>query len=315
MAVYDDSDSTTTVNSSYIPGDCRRSEENQNLANREHEKMYKKCKDGFCYCFTSDSDGVRRVVERKKSRRKSGQHNFSPQKQIIAEKNKCIKAISTLEEDLSSDAPMIRIIQQIHSNCVISEVRVNKAHLMGGSAISSKSNRRSCPAAVLKEISETSDVEVETGSEQLTPKKHSERAGKLLEKRLSYSAGQKEKPKKAYHTDVFSTLPKGAPPPKPPRSARSLYSNSKSSDNDDSSQTSSLRKAEKLLNSFLKANGYQVPKYSKNGRQSMPAKSDRDLATSGFESEKVFTNPSCPNLSDFDEVKDYQKSWTTKGKD
>lgn len=294
-----DSDSTTTVNSSYIPGrECRRSEEDQNLANRQHERMYKQCKDGFCYCFTSDSDCVKGVnLERRKSRRKSSYHS-SPQKLTIAEKNqrnKCIKAISTLEEDLSSDAPMIRIIQQIHNNCVISEVRVSKSHLP-------KSNRKSCPAAVINDISETcSEIE------KVTPKKRNERAGKLLEKRLSYSAGQKEKPKRVYQTDVFSTLPKGAPPPKPPRSARSLHSSSKSSDNDDSSQTSSFKNAEKLLNNFLKANGYKVPKYPPK-RQSMPA-------SNRFESDKVFTNPSCPNLSDIDEAKDYEKSWTTKGKE
>lgn len=279
--------------------------------------MYKQCKNGFCYCFTSDSDGVRKVnLDRKKNRRKV-HHNHSPQKMTVAEKNernKCIKAISTLEEDLDSDAPMIHIIQQIHNDCVISEVRVSKSHLRGSNPL--PKIRKSCPAAVIEEVSEvTEEEETETCSEPQTPKRHSERAGKLLEKRLSYSAGQKEQPKRAYQTDVFSTLPKGTPPPKPPRSARSLNSNSKSSDNDDSSQTSSLRNAEKLLDKFLKANGYEVPKYpSKSGRKSLPANSDRVLTSSGLKSGKVFPTPSCPNLSEIDEVKNYDKGWTTKGK-
>lgn len=298
------------MNSSYIPGEGEcRSEVDQNVKNREHEKMYKKCKNGFCYCFTSDSDGVRKVnLDRKKSRRKS---HHSPQMTVAEknERNKSIKAISTLEEDLNSDAPMIRIIQQIHNDCVISEVRVSKSHLRG--SLTTPKIRKSCPAAVIEEISEVTEEEVEAQ----TPKRHSGRAGQLLEKRLSYSAGQKEKPKRAYQTDVFSTLPKGTPPPKPPRSARSLNSNSKSSDNDDSSQTSSLRNAERLLDKFLKANGYEVPKYpSKSGRKSLPANSDRDrvLTSNGLKNCKVYPTPSCPNLSDIDEVKDYDKGWTTK---
>lgn len=300
-----------------MPGECRQSEVDQNLQNREHEKMYKQCKDGFCYCFTSDSEGVRKVnLERKKSRRKVHHHN-SPQKLTLAAKNdrnKCIKAISTLEEDLNSDAPMIHIIQQIHNNCVISEVRVNKSHFRGSDSIP-RSNRKSCPAAVnvIEEVSETIEEEVAVSSEPQTPKRHSERAGKLLEKRLSYSAGQKEKPKKSYQTDIFSTLPKGTPPPKPPRSARSLLSNSRSSDTlDDSSQTSSLRNAERLLDKFLKSNGYEIPKYPPKGRKSLPAngvRTERALRT-----DKVFPTPSCPNLSDIDEAKDYEKGWTTKGK-
>ncbi|KAL5274022.1 hypothetical protein ACFFRR_000652 [Megaselia abdita] len=312
VAVYD-SDSTTTVNSSYIAGECRRqSEEDQNLANREHEKMYKQCKDGFCYCFTSDSDGVRKInLERKRSRRKV--HHSLPQKLTIAEKNErnnCIKAISTLEEDLNSDGPMIHIIQQIHNNCVISEVRVNKNHLPARCPVAiPRKSRKSCPAAVIEEVTEEETRSEETQvseTSEITPKKNYEKAGKLLEKRLSYSAGQKEKPKKAYQTDVFSTLPKGTPPPKPPRSSRasrSLYSNSNSSD---SSQTSSLRNAEKLLDNFLKSNGYTIPKYPpKPGRKSLPS--------TNLKADKVYPTPSCPNLSDIDEVKDHELGWTTKG--
>lgn len=33
----------------------------QNRSNKQNEKLYKPCKNGFCYCFTSDSDEIRRL--------------------------------------------------------------------------------------------------------------------------------------------------------------------------------------------------------------------------------------------------------------
>lgn len=281
--------------------------------------MYKQCKDGFCYCFTSDSDCSKRIPDKKRSRRKVVHQLSSPKKLSIAEKNErnnCIRAISTLEEDFKSDAPMIHIIQQIHNNCVISEVRVNKSHLRGPVPLPRKT-RRSCPAPVIEEIVEVTEEEEQPVCKEPStpPKKSCNKAGKLLEKRLSYSAGQKEKPKRAYQTDVFSTLPKGTPPPKPPRSARSLYSSkSKSTDtlDDDSSQTSSLRNAERVLNSFLKSKGYEVPKYPPKIEE---VKSRKSLPSTNYKSDKAFPAPSCPNLSEIDEViKDYEMGWTTKGK-
>lgn len=44
---------------------------NQNKSNKQNERISKPCKDGFCYCFTSDSDDFRlhKSDEKKRSRR------------------------------------------------------------------------------------------------------------------------------------------------------------------------------------------------------------------------------------------------------
>uniref|UniRef100_A0A0A1XNB3 Ribosomal RNA large subunit methyltransferase N n=1 Tax=Zeugodacus cucurbitae TaxID=28588 RepID=A0A0A1XNB3_ZEUCU len=155
----------------------------QNRSNKEHERKCKPCRDGFCYCFTSDSgEGggvcnaatagtraghVRQVRRHRRSdchesgtliprsyanpvdHKNNGPVSFKipadkeakalPQKQQ-QEKTKRnftaeatsnaneLTAISRLETS-APDAPLIHIIQELHNNCVISEVRVNKHKL------------------------------------------------------------------------------------------------------------------------------------------------------------------------------------------
>uniref|UniRef100_A0A1A9WQI6 PH domain-containing protein n=1 Tax=Glossina brevipalpis TaxID=37001 RepID=A0A1A9WQI6_9MUSC len=136
---------------------------NENLTNKEQERKCKPCKDGFCYCFTSDSgDGggrgtcqALRLPRRNRrqdlnqqvktlSRRSSDEPRVStkakiPQKFESQPKvhesasrgnNAFFTATSHLEAS-GKDEPLIHIIQELRDNCVISKVRVNKHKVPG----------------------------------------------------------------------------------------------------------------------------------------------------------------------------------------
>ncbi|XP_030239729.1 uncharacterized protein LOC108654371 isoform X2 [Drosophila navojoa] len=139
---------------------------NQNLCNKAQERKGKPCKNGFCYCFTSDSGDCAsttapprdwHVRQQKRSRRfesnKLGiaqpplnnlnaqqqrqQSKRSVQKQpaVIAAGHTSIAtnpltAVSSLHA-VGDNAPLIHIIQELRDNCVISEVRVNRDKLSG----------------------------------------------------------------------------------------------------------------------------------------------------------------------------------------
>ncbi|XP_017488709.1 PREDICTED: uncharacterized protein LOC108376957 [Rhagoletis zephyria] len=168
----------------------------QNRSNKEQERKCKPCRNGFCYCFTSDSgegggvcaaagtraEHVRQLRRHRRSecnelstvlpktyvnpadhrdvRRESLSGNFKipaePMTQASPQKHKQDKikrkttteattnaneltAISRLETS-AADAPLIHIIQELHNNCVISEVRVNKHKLQTNSQTVENSN-------------------------------------------------------------------------------------------------------------------------------------------------------------------------------
>lgn len=174
----------------------------QNLCNRKHEKLNKPCQNGFCYCFTSDSDEVRYSQNNKtnpkfrhkpRKQQSTGSNgdnitgggclksaiatagknkisslaartqNISPPMPVSSttsqdgssgiieqttintgnhKNNTIVKSHrimrprfnassivkSRLRETFDSDpnAPLVRIIQEIHKNVVISEVRINR---------------------------------------------------------------------------------------------------------------------------------------------------------------------------------------------
>ncbi|XP_034479735.1 uncharacterized protein LOC117785674 [Drosophila innubila] len=147
---------------------------NQNRCNKEQERKGKPCKNGFCYCFTSDSGDCAstapprdwHVRQHRRSRRsdinKTGNNNLNAQqsqrqshsrRQSVHSDNKKQAALSSHTSvsgnpltafsslrAVGDDAPLIHIIQELRDNCVISEVRVNKQKLpsTGCSTSSSK---------------------------------------------------------------------------------------------------------------------------------------------------------------------------------
>lgn len=183
-----------------------------------------------------------------------------------------ITAISRLETS-SKDAPLIHIIQELHNNCVISEVRVNKYKIESQQAnrcntkvqnsirkpqiSTEKSTSKKMPEPTAPPIDDkmydfeyinehfaysTSPL---NSSEGKSTRKRHKAGGRLLQKRLSHSPIQ-YKPRNL-----------GNPPPKPPRSSSSQED--KTSISTLNSSSPSVKEAEKILDDFLRKKGYEVP--------------------------------------------------------
>ncbi|TMW50617.1 hypothetical protein DOY81_004306 [Sarcophaga bullata] len=154
---------------------------NQNLCNKLQERKCKPCRNGFCYCFTSDSGdgganfgGCARVVTARNQRHskrvereqisnqfknkvinsKARSHNkefFRTRKtsdkthanKIKSGKISQMKAISRLETS-ARDAPLVHITQELRNNCVISEVRVNKDKINSSLLCAKRKNVDNC---------------------------------------------------------------------------------------------------------------------------------------------------------------------------
>lgn len=169
------------------------------------------------------------------------------------------------------DEPLIHIIQELHDNCVVSEVRVNRHKLSDSSSRCRHRSTQREPtkmlsyepiaykpsAPVLSNISEQeSAVEQDQEKEELAtepPSRRSSRSrrssgagGRLLQKRLSQ--GQVS----------FKARNSQLPPPKPPRRiSQSL--DGKLSQSSLTSTNPSVREAERVLDEFLRKRGVQVP--------------------------------------------------------
>jgi len=169
------------------------------------------------------------------------------------------------------DEPLIHIIQELHDNCVVSEVRVNRQKLSGSNCRyrNSQTLRETTKmqsyepiaykhsAPVLSNISEQeSAVEEEQEKEVMATEPSSRRSsrsqrssgagGRLLQKRLSQ--GQVS----------FKARDSQLPPPKPPRrGSQSL--DGKLSQSSLTSTNPSVREAERVLDDFLRKRGVQVP--------------------------------------------------------
>ncbi|KAL7736556.1 hypothetical protein ACLKA6_015200 [Drosophila palustris] len=148
---------------------------NQNRCNKAQERKGKPCKNGFCYCFTSDSGDCAstapprdwHVRQHKRSRRSENNkigNNLNAQqsqrqgrirRQSFQSDKKEPTAISSHTSVAGSpltavsslravgdDAPLIHIIQELRDNCVISEVRVNKQKLPGPQCSTSPSKQK-----------------------------------------------------------------------------------------------------------------------------------------------------------------------------
>ncbi|XP_017108088.2 uncharacterized protein [Drosophila bipectinata] len=129
---------------------------NQNRCNKEQERKGKPCKDGFCYCFTSDSGDCASIApprdqhvrlprrsRRSESSKTTKQNNLGSQAKQTEKRRQSeppnirscsrskspLTAVSRLSAVDGDDAPLIHIIQELRDNCVVSEVRVNRQRL------------------------------------------------------------------------------------------------------------------------------------------------------------------------------------------
>ncbi|EDW60034.2 uncharacterized protein [Drosophila virilis] len=187
---------------------------NQNLCNKAQERRGKPCKNGFCYCFTSDSGDCAstappraawHVRQHKRSRRSesnkvgvaqpppnnlNGQQRQQPvqshrhkQPALIAGHTSIasspLTAVSSLHA-VGENAPLIHIIQELRDNCVISEVRVNREQLARASASNSTAAKLKVAAPKMRkteciDYAPTAPV-LSNISEQETPPEESEQA-------------------------------------------------------------------------------------------------------------------------------------------
>ncbi|XP_030370584.1 uncharacterized protein LOC115621155 isoform X2 [Scaptodrosophila lebanonensis] len=132
----------------------------QNRCNKAQERKSKPCKNGFCYCFNSDSGDCASIAptreshvrQQRRSRRsessktmnaqppepqqpnnldrqqKHRRQSVPPNVKLSTSRKSPLTAVSSLCA-VEEDAPLIHIIQELRDNCVISEVRVNKQKL------------------------------------------------------------------------------------------------------------------------------------------------------------------------------------------
>ncbi|XP_016998753.2 uncharacterized protein [Drosophila takahashii] len=305
---------------------------NQNRCNKEQERKGKPCQNGFCYCFTSDSGDCgstapprdQHVRLPRRSRRSEGskpakQNNLDSQRQQAEKLHPAkptnikttyktpLTAVSRLKAVHGEDEPLIHIIQELHENCVVSEVRVNRQKLpLSGSNCqrhrhSSQSTKMQSyepiayqpSAPVLSNISEQeSAVEEEQQQEkELPPSRRSSRSrrssgagGRLLQKRLSQ--GQVS----------FKARDSQLPPPKPPRRGSQSLDGKLSSQSSLTSTNPSVREAERVLDEFLRKRGVQVP-------VSKVEPSRRSFPLAEVEKPKSHKHlPTCPSLSDIERV-------------
>ncbi|XP_002040127.2 uncharacterized protein LOC6615756 [Drosophila sechellia] len=315
---------------------------NQNRCNKEQERKGKPCQNGFCYCFTSDSGDcgstapsrdqhvrLPRRSRRSESAKPAKQNNLGSQRQQAEKLRRSepssinsgfktpLTAVSRLRAVAGEDEPLIHIIQELHDNCVVSEVRVNRHKLSdSGSSCRHRSTKTEPTkmlsyepiaykpsAPVLSNISEQESAveEVQEKEELATepPSRRSSRSrrssgagGRLLQKRLSQ--GQVS----------FKARDSQLPPPKPPRrSSQSL--DGKLSQSSLTSTNPSVREAERVLDEFLRKRGVQVPTSNLEPSRKKDSKR-RSFPMAEVEkprhprSQKQL--PTCPSLSDIERV-------------
>ncbi|XP_017040672.1 uncharacterized protein LOC108087678 [Drosophila ficusphila] len=316
---------------------------NQNRCNKEQERKGKPCQNGFCYCFTSDSGDCGSTAPPRDQhvrlpRRSRRSENYKPAKQnnlgsqgqqagkgrhsepanIKSSFKTPLTAVSRLSAVRGDDEPLIHIIQELHANCVVSEVRVNRQKLPVSGSSSSCRHRSSHTvksatkmqsyepiaykpsAPVLSNISEQeSAIEEEQEKEVLATEPSSRRSsrsrrssgagGRLLQKRLSQGLVS------------FKARDSQQPPPKPPRrSSQSL--DGKLSQSSLTSTNPSVREAERVLDEFLRKRGVQVP-VSKLDFSRKKDSQRRSYPMAEVEKPKSHKHlPNCPSLSDIERV-------------
>ncbi|XP_017073023.1 uncharacterized protein LOC108109137 [Drosophila eugracilis] len=317
---------------------------NQNRCNKEQERKGKPCKNGFCYCFTSDSGDCGSAVAPRdqhvrlprRSRRSENskpvkQNNLGSHRQQADKRRQSepanikssfktpLTAVSRLRAVGGDDEPLIHIIQELHENCVVSEVRVNRQKLSATGSICRHKNSQTMrestktqsyepiaykpSAPVLSNISEQeSAVEEEQEKEVMAAepscrmssrsRRSSGAGGRLLQKRLSQ--GQVS----------FKARDSQLPPPKPPRrSSQSL--DGKQSQTSLTSTNPSVREAERVLDEFLRKRGVQVPIRESSRKKDSQRRSFPMAEVEKPRSQKHL--PTCPSLSDIERVVESKK--------
>ncbi|XP_016977056.2 uncharacterized protein LOC108043034 [Drosophila rhopaloa] len=314
---------------------------NQNRCNKEQERKGKPCQNGFCYCFTSDSGDcgstapprdqhvrLPRRSRRSETSKPAKQNNLGSQRQQADKRRQSepanikssfkspLTAVSRLRAVGGDDEPLIHIIQELHDNCVVSEVRVNRQKLpVSGSNCRHRNSQTvkgttkmlsyepiayKPSAPVLSNISEQESAVEEEHENEVAPTEPESRrssrsrrssggGGRLLQKRLSL--GQVN----------FKTRDSQQPPPKPPRrSSQSL--DGKLSQSSLTSTNPSVREAERVLDEFLRKRGVQVPgsKVDSSRRKDGQRRSYPMAEVEKPRSHKHL--PTCPSLSDLERV-------------
>ncbi|XP_073812167.1 uncharacterized protein isoform X2 [Musca autumnalis] len=266
---------------------------NQNLSNKQQERKCKPCKDGFCYCFTSDSGdggaGVSETVNRKEFRgHKSSEYDKGfdnkhtktnkmhvktpsdvPHKQKNGDRVSQVGHISAISrlETTGKDAPLIHIIQELRDNCVISEVRVNKNKL-NYRCSKDKSNSDRAKNKVSEKTYKDLHKKQSTNRHSMPMEPHtpsappldniSEECPSMTEKtqtvRRHKAGGRLLQKRLSISNAKYKQRESNDPPPKPPRSSLSVGENSSKSS---SSTSSSVREAERILDEFLANRGYK----------------------------------------------------------
>lgn len=310
---------------------------NQNKSNKHSERISKPCKDGFCYCFTSDSDDFRihKTDEKKRSRRSeatndeqisdfsnNNNHNYKmrsgswptnpkSKKHNIPTKNgptRTVTAISKLKDSSrTSKAPLIHIIQEIHNNYVVSEVHVNKNKIPHKNASSSRKQM----TAEQRIINVPDDISTETSSPVFVDRvsEIDSLTEQFKESSLNTSSRSSDKKggrllKKRLSNSRVEYKPRNlsTPPRKPPRNIPIVNSARTSV-----STTPSIRDAERVLDEFLRLKGIPIPKIKQTqnlNRRSFPqpkssASQQNELVKKTSYKKPV---PSCPSLSDIERL-------------
>ncbi|XP_017838698.1 uncharacterized protein LOC108596962 [Drosophila busckii] len=326
-------DMTEQVQSAAQPAAADAHLINQNRCNKAQERKGKPCKNGFCYCFTSDSGDCAstappprewHVRQQKRSRRTetnkanltqppppANQRRLSSQpKQLTVPTTtvggRPLTAISSLHA-VDKDAPLIHIIQELRDNCVISEIRVNREKLP--QSTHSLQPKQSNPKQQrVKRMQSDQCIEYQPTAPVLSniSEKETELSDALptsplagnSPRRSSSSNGGRLLQKRLSQGQVsFKARDVLLPPPKPPRrSAQSL--DGKVSLSSLSSTTPSLREAERVLDEFLRKRGVPLPK--EQIKTKSPHKRKSYPAAERLKPVCELPLPSCPSLSDLE---------------
>ncbi|BFG06263.1 uncharacterized protein DMAD_04805 [Drosophila madeirensis] len=275
---------------------------NQNRCNKAQERKGKPCKNGFCYCFTSDSGDCAstaptresHVRQPRRSRRSEGskaasvsrshfdsarqqtgrRHSEPPPKANHKHSTSIpLTAVSSICA-VGDDAPLIHIIQELRDNCVVSEVRVNRQKLQGSSCQSRSSPVKTAKvqahepiayrptAPALSIISEQESAVEEEPQTARTEATSMPSARPSTRSRRSSGAGGRLLQKRLSQ-GLVNFKTRDAEQPPPKPPRRSCQSlDEKLSLSSLASTTPSVREAERVLDEFLRQRGVPVPSSS-----------------------------------------------------
>ncbi|XP_055379506.1 uncharacterized protein LOC129610805 isoform X2 [Condylostylus longicornis] len=257
----------------------------QNIHNKRSEKLNKPCRDGFCYCFTSDSD---QHVHKKKLRTKSrkycvdssqsskcseentsqtsdfsemNQNEFSEyllsdqkaqkkfkDQRIKRKSNYELQAKATLNKN--ENAPLIHIVQEIYRDRIISEVKVNEKVFNRKKSLKDKSSNKTKIEYITEKPVEEINCDFEDKYESEVRNQYN--LGNYLKEMSEEKnrSGQFLKRRVSENFQNRSTYC-NAPPKKPPR----RFSENINPSTRTSKVITDFKEAEMILNNFLRQYG------------------------------------------------------------